>query len=75
MAGLEGHPKPGGKLDDSTRRARVFQGGALVSLSFAVFFDLDHHTGNTLDPYEFFSLSVEAVEKFHKTGMRIQRHE
>jgi hypothetical protein len=75
MAGLEGYPKPGGKLGGETRRALEFQGGVVDSLGFAFFFDLDHYFGKTLNPYEFFSLTLEAVEKFHKTGIRIAGHE
>jgi len=75
MAGLEGHPKPGSELTGSTRRGSVFQGGVVDSRSFAVFLDLDHHTGNSRNPIELFSLSGEVVEKFHKTGIRIVRHE
>lgn len=75
MAGLEGYPKPRVKLGGETRRALEFQAGVVGSRGFAFFFDLDHYFGKTLDPYEFFSLTVEAVEKFHKTSIRIAGHE
>ena len=75
MAGLESHPKPGNELTGSTRRVSVFRGGVVDSRCFTTFFDLDHHTENSCNPADFFSLSGEVVEKFHKTGIHIAGHE
>lgn len=62
MAGLEGHPKPGNELTDSTRYISVFQGGVADHPVFELFFDLDHPVRSTGNPPYFLAFQAKSLK-------------